>query len=212
MKSIYELIPNEIKELGYSKEIIAKIYNQLYIKKNIEVHIEKVVDTPRQVITLEGLIMAMVGMYVVTGARGEKYVITQDTLDMTYDKVLSKPNMYIKKRYPVIVERKDADFVVPNNDANGGFLKGRAGGYIVQSMIYSPNIYPVDKEIFEETYIPYIEYLRDKYGVVDELFLEELQDVEIKEPNIIIKCITWIKEMISNLYNKIRKKGNYEGF
>lgn len=208
MKSIYELIPNEIKEQGYTKEIISKIYSQLYIKKNIEVEIEQVLDTPRQVITLEGLMMAMIGMYVVTGVRGEKYVITQETLDKTYDKVLNKPNMYIKKKYPVISEKKNVDFVVPNNDANGGFLKGKAGGYLVQSMIYSKNIYPVDKDIFEETYIPYVEYLREKYGVIDEMFEEELEALENIKPNIFVRAITLIKEKCTNLWNTFRRKSN----
>ncbi len=212
MKSIYELIPNEVKEQGYTKEIILKIYSQLYIKKNIEVEIEQVVDTPRQVITLEGLVMAMIGMYVVTGSRGEKYVITQETLDKTYDKVLNKPNMYIKKKYPVIAEKKDTDFVVPNNDANGGFLKGKAGGYLVQSMIYAKNIYPVDKEIFEDTYIPYAEYLREKYGVIDEMFEEEIQDLEHIEPNVFVKLLKSVKEKIISLWNKIRRKSNHDEF
>ena len=208
MKSIYELLPNEIKEQGYTKDIISKLYNQLYIKKNIEVEIEQVTDAPRQVITLQGLMMAMIGMYVVTGARGEKFVITQETLDMTYDKVLNKPNMYVKKKYPVIAEKKNADFVVPNNDANGGFLKGRAGGYLVQSMIYAKSIYPVDKDIFEESYIPYVEYLREKYGVIDELFEEEMKDLQEIKPNIFERVFNWIKDK----WDMIRKRSNNERF
>ena len=208
MRSIYELLPNEIKEQGYTKDIISKLYNQLYIKKNIEVEIEQVTDAPRQVITLQGLMMAMIGMYVVTGARGEKFVITQETLDMTYDKVLNKPNMYVKKKYPVIAEKKNADFVVPNNDANGGFLKGRAGGYLVQSMIYAKSIYPVDKDIFEESYIPYVEYLREKYGVIDELFEEEMKDLQEIKPNIFERVFNWIKDK----WDMIRKRSNNERF
>lgn len=202
MRSIYELLPNEIKEQGYTQEVISKLYNQLYIKKNVEVHVEMVLDAPMQVMTLQGLVMAMIGMYVVTGARGEKYVITPETLEMTYDKVYNKPNMYVKKKYPVIAEKKADDFVVPNNDANGGFLKGRAGGYLVQSMIYSKSIYPVDREIFEESYIPYVEYLREKYGVVDEVFLEEAQDLEKVKPNIFQTALEWIKD----IWYKVREK------
>lgn len=208
MKSIYELLPNEIKEQGYTKDIISKVYNQLYIKKNIEVEIEQVIDAPKQIMTLQGLMMAMIGMYVVTGIRGEKFVITQETLDMTYDKVLNKPNMYVKKKYPVIAEKKKADFIVPNNDANGGYLKGRAGGYLVQSMIYSKSIYPVDADIFEESYIPYVEYLREKYGVVDELFEEETRDLQEIKPNIFEKILNWIKDK----WDIIRKRSNNEKF
>lgn len=210
MKSIYELIPKEIKEQGYTKEIISKLYGQLYIKKNIEVEIERVVDGPRQIVTLQGLMLAMNGMYVVTGSRGEKFVITRETLDETYDKVLNKHNMYIKKKYPVIAEKKDSDFIIPNNDANGGYLKGKAGNYLVQSMIYAKSIYPVDKDIFEETYIPYVEYLREKYGVIDEVFEEEYQDFEEKRPNIFINIFNGIKNIIVELWGKIRRKSNNE--
>ncbi len=193
MYSIYELLPKELKDIGYTKEVIFNIYKQLYIKKPIEVCIEEVQDEAVQINSLNGLVMAMPGMYIATDINGDKFVITKDVLDSVYDKVENKENTYIKKPYPVIAEKKEETFVVKHDDANGGFLKGKAGDYMVQSMINSKYVYPVDCDTFNQSYITYIEFLREKYGVWEEDFEEEIYSYPIKKESIFSKIYTYFQ-------------------
>jgi len=203
MRSIYELLPNEIKDLGYTEDIIYSIYSQLYIKKQMETKIELVVDVPRQVKTLDGVIMAMPGMYVVTGTKNEQNVITKETLELSYTPVFNKVNIYIKKRYPVIIELKNEKYVVPNPNAKGGYLMGKPGSILVQSMIDARDTYPIDVELFQETYIPYIDYLREKEGIYEEKFVEEVLEEELTD-NVFQKVFKWFK----NIWNIIKSKFN----
>lgn len=196
MNSIYELLPKELKDMGYTKDVIYNIYKQLYIKKPIEVYIEEVQDEAIQVNSLEGLVMAMPGMYIATGIKGEKFVITKDILDTIYNKVENKENIYIKKPYPVIAEKKDDTFVVKNENANGGFLKGKPGDYMIQSMIKSTYIYPIDCEIFNQSYIPYVEFLRERCGLWDEQFEEELYVYPVKKENIFSRIYTYFQRFL----------------
>ena len=194
MYSIYELLPKELKDMGYTKDVIYNIYKQLYIKKPIEVYIEEVQDEAVQVNSLEGLVMAMPGMYIATGIKGEKFVITKDILDTIYDKVENKENTYIKKPYPIIAEKKEETFVVQHENANGGYLKGKAGDYMIQSMIKSTYIYPIDCEIFNESYIPYIDFLRERYGIWEEQFEEEVYSYPVKKETIFSKIYTYFQK------------------
>jgi len=203
MRSIYELLPNEIKDLGYTEDIICSIYSQLYIKKQMETKIELVIDVPRQIKTLEGVIIAMPGMYVVTGTKNEQNVITKETLELSYTPVFNKANTYIKKRYPVIIELKNEKYVVPNPNAKGGYLTGKPGSILVQSMIDARDTFPIDVEVFQETYILYIDYLREKEGTYEEKFVEEALYEEMTD-NAFQKVWKWFK----NIWYIIKSKLN----
>ena len=59
--------------------------------------------------------------------------------------------LYVKKRIPIEVVQMDKPFKVETLE---GVLHGKAGDYLATGV--KGEKYPIDKEIFEETYEPYL--------------------------------------------------------
>ena len=71
--------------------------------------------------------------------------------DMEYLRKLlaDKGKRYVKKPIPILAAQVDDEFVVETLE---GTLTGKKGDYLVMGV--KGELYPVDKEIFEQTYEP----------------------------------------------------------
>ena len=106
-------------------------------------------DSEGVIKSLEGPVKHNIGDAIMTGTKGEQWVIPKANFNKTYEAVEGMPGMYAKKKIPVSVRQIDKDFSVPVSWQDTP-LTGKPGDFRVK---YGPNDYGVvDKDIFNETY------------------------------------------------------------
>jgi hypothetical protein len=56
-----------------------------YRKRPVTITAEGPIDTPQTITTLEGVMQAAVGDYIITGVQGERYPVKPDIFHATYE-------------------------------------------------------------------------------------------------------------------------------
>ena len=90
------------------------------------------------------------GDFIVTGFKGEQYVIRGDRFYNLYELDSSGSNYISKNQVRARVLKDSSRLFAPW----GEMQVVRAGGYICQSCDEPKDVYLVDKEVFENTYAP----------------------------------------------------------